>query len=135
MNESQTIYPDGRCEIIVHLGMPLAMLDPDHGWMPQQHAMFAGQLRTAIRLAARGPVDCIGICLRPAASACIADRPLSEFRDRVIDLGDVDRAFAARLESAARKFDQGVDRGELWRVLRSKLLGYAVDPRLELAIE
>jgi len=29
--EPQTIYPDGRCELITHLGQPMRFFEPDGG--------------------------------------------------------------------------------------------------------
>ncbi|HEY9442989.1 MAG TPA: DUF6597 domain-containing transcriptional factor, partial [Gemmatimonadales bacterium] len=60
----QTIVPDGRCEIVLHLGEPFAELDGAGRASPQRRALAAGQLTAPFRLAARPGADVIGIRLR-----------------------------------------------------------------------
>nr|MBA3487610.1 AraC family transcriptional regulator [Lysobacter sp.] len=82
----QTIYPDGRCELIAHLGRPMQLLQLDGSSSAQATTLFAAQQRQAIRLRATGEVACIGLRLRPAASALVAGRALPSLRDRIVDL-------------------------------------------------
>lgn len=101
--EPQTIYPDGRCEVIVHLAGPMQILGTDGRWLTQSRCLFAAQSRAAIRLRAVGALDCLGARLRPAASsswtnALAADaRPLASLVDRVVDLRLLDAHWAQEL--------------------------------------
>ncbi len=109
----QTIYPDGRCEVIVHLAVPMEILGADGLWRAQGRCLFAAQTRTAIRLRAAGPLDCLGARLHPAASAALlapqaaapaAPPSLAALVDRVVDLQSLDAPLAQAL---ARHVDAG----------------------------
>lgn len=108
--EPQTIYPDGRCEIIVHLAAPMQMLGADGLWRAQSRFLFAAQSRAAIRLRAVGALDCLGARLHPAASAAVIDpqaadsRPLASLVDQVVDLKLLDARWAQEM---SRHLDDG----------------------------
>jgi AraC-like DNA-binding protein len=99
----QTIYPDGRCEIIVHLAVPMHILGADGIWRAQSRCLFAAQARAAIRLRAVGALDCLGARLHPAASSALIDpqasgsRTLASLVDRVVDLDLLDARLAQAL--------------------------------------
>ena len=133
-SEPQTIYPDGRCELMVHLKTPMQMFETGRGWRRQERVLFAGQLRSAIRLAARGEVECVGVRLLPAASASVVKTPLSGYRDRVVDLSSIDPDFAADLLTSVRAFVANASGSAFWTVLESRLLEYAIDSRMTLAV-
>lgn len=98
--EPQTIYPDGRCEIIVHLAAPMQILGADGLWRAQSRCLFAAQARAAIRLRAVGALDCLGARLHPAASCAVIDpqaadsQTLASLVDRVVDLKLLDARWA-----------------------------------------
>jgi AraC-like DNA-binding protein len=126
----RTIYPDGCCELIAHLGEPPHAFDARTGWRPQARQLFAAQQRTAVRL--RAAVDCVGVRLQPAASAAVVDAP-GNWRDRIADLAEIDAGFAARFAAAARSHVDAND-AALWALLEERLLRYAPDARIETAI-
>lgn len=127
--DPQTIYPDGCCELIVHLAAPMRALGAQ-GWHVQAPTLFAAQQRTAVRLAAQDSVHCIGVRLRPAASAAVAARALPALRDRIVDLATLDADFSAALRSAAAGTNaDSVD--ALWPLLETRLLPFAIDPRID----
>ncbi len=128
----QTIYPDGRCEIIVHLAGPPRCWDAADGWHEQARTLFAAQRVTAVRLASRGALDCVGVRLMPAASALVAPRGLGQLRDRIVDLATLDSPLSQALRGAARRFAAG-DAGALWRLLERRCAAHAVDARIERA--
>lgn len=108
--EPQTIYPDGRCEIIVHLAAPMQILCADGTWQAQSRCLFAAQSRAAIRLRAIGALDCLGARLHPAASAAVIDPQatgsltLASLVDRVVDLKLIDARWAREV---GRHLDNG----------------------------
>lgn len=98
----QTIYPDGRCELIVHLARPMQIRAAGGPWRTQCRTLFAAQARSAIRLRAAGAVDCIGVRLRPEASAALFDPAgatpsLAALVDQVVDLRDIAPALSDAL--------------------------------------
>lgn len=98
--EPQTIYPDGRCEVIVHLAEPMQMLGADGTWQTQSRCLFAAQSRSAIRLRASGPLDCLGARLRPAAGSTVltgGSPALASLMDQVVDLDLLDARWAREI--------------------------------------
>ncbi len=131
----ETIYPDGRCEFIVHLGTPMARHEGDAPPVRQASVLFAGQLTQAIRLSAHGPLDCIGVRIRPEASACMAGTSVADFRERVVDLTAVDSKLAEALSSHAAAFAKCGDRGPLEALLADRCRGAPVDPAIARVVE
>jgi AraC-like DNA-binding protein len=131
----QTIFPDGRCELIVHLGRPPRAWDPAHGWHVQPRVLFAAQFRTAVRLQSRGDLDCVGIRLMPAASAAAVGAPLAGLRDRIHDLSKLAPRFARPLAEAARRFAEAAEDRALAALLEAQLTAYPVDARIERAVQ
>lgn len=130
----QTVYPDGRCELIVHLGVPMSRFGLDAGWQVQARCLFAAQLRSAIRLAARGPVDCVGVRLQPAASHAIVGAALPGLVEQVIDLAPLAPTFASRLDAACIRFADSDDPQPLWTVLQAELAAVALDALIEAVL-
>jgi AraC-like DNA-binding protein len=128
----QTIYPDGQCELIVHLGPPPECWDAVAGWHRQASSLFAAQRVTAVRLRATQPLDCLGVRLRPAASALLGARALEAHRDRIADLAGIDRALSRSLRAAMRNFARGDD-ANLWRLLARICARHSLDARIESA--
>ena len=79
----------------------MARQQPEGRWEDQSRVLFAGQLTEAIRLMPRGPTDCVGFRLRPAASRSVAGQLLPSWRDQVVDLGPLVPEFAEGLVRAA----------------------------------
>ena len=63
--EPQRIVPDGRCELVVHLGAPYREVGADE---PQPRVVFAGQLTRPLWLQATGPCSVIAARFRPGAA-------------------------------------------------------------------
>ncbi len=124
---AQTIYPDGRCELIAHLARPMQLLQLDGSWRAQATTLFAAQQRQAIRLRATGEVDCIGLRLRPAVSALVAGGVLPALRDRIVDLAHLAPGVSSLLAKAAVDFRRDGDAGRFWQRLRPSLLTHSPD--------
>lgn len=125
----QTIYPDGRCELIAVLGARSRVWDSVMGWHQQAGTLYAAQRVTAVQLEATGAMDDIGIRLQPAASALIT-RDLEPLRDRVVDLASLDARVSQSLDEAARAFARD-DFEPLWRLLERLAAAFAIDAKIE----
>ena len=132
--DAQTIYPDGHCELIAHLGHPMRAHHAQLGWQMQRSLLFAAQHRTAIKLSASGPLDCFGVRLQPSASAAVAGRALGGLRDQVIDLATLDSEFAAQFSRVVAycAATDGMER--LWSLLAARFQALAIDARIESAV-
>jgi len=130
----QTIYPDGRCELLAELGVPLRFHDAGGGIRADQAMCFAAQQRGPIRLQAAGAVHCIGVRLTPACSALIAGARLPGLRDRAPDLCTLDPVFAADFQCAAQASVRSTSTEPLWRLLRVRCTDFTPDPLVERAV-
>jgi AraC-like DNA-binding protein len=129
--EAQTIYPDGCCELIVHLATPPRGWDAQRGWHDQAATLFAAQHLGPVRLLATSPIDCVGLRLQPEASAILGGRSL--VRDRILDLADVDPPFSRALRRAARAFAKG-ETGVLWSLVKRRLASQPIDEAVAGAV-
>jgi AraC-like DNA-binding protein len=130
----QTIYPDGRCELIVHLATPPRCWDVVAGWHAQARTLFAAQRVVAVRLETVAPLDCVGVRLRPAASNALLPGAAVRYRDRVIDLATLDAGLSRTLARAARRVAQAQPRA-LWELLTARCSAARLDERMGVAIE
>jgi AraC-like DNA-binding protein len=130
----QTIYPDGRCELIVHLATPPRCWDAVRGWHAQARTLFAAQRVVAVRLEATGPLDCIGVRLRPTLSNALLPGAGALHRDQVVDLAGLDAALGRALTRAARQFTRGAPQ-PLWRLLAKRCGAVSIDTRVAAAVE
>lgn len=73
------MLPDGRMEIVFHLGDPPRV----GGWI-QPRAVVAGQIESALELSPNGAVDAIGVRLRPESGGGLF--PAAELRGGVYEL-------------------------------------------------
>jgi methylphosphotriester-DNA--protein-cysteine methyltransferase len=122
--EAQTIYPDGCCEIIVHLGTAPQGWDAQRGWHAQAPTLFAAQHLGAVRLLATRPLHCLGLRLHPDASTVLGAGTM--VRDRILDLAALDAALSRALRRAARAFVAG-EPAALWRLVATRLAHSPVD--------
>jgi len=128
----QTIYPDGRCELIAQIGGQSRLWDAVEGWHLQAQTLFAAQRVTAVRFEPIGRLDDVGVRLQPAASSLVT-RELAAMRDRVVDLAGIDRGTSRSLDTAARAFVVGKPE-PLWRLLSRLCDAHRVDNRIEAAV-
>jgi AraC-like DNA-binding protein len=98
----QTIVPDGRAEIVLHLGEPFAEMDPTGRALPQGRALVAGQLTAPLRIASRARADVVGIRLRTGAAQRLLAPSQSELTGRVVPLAVVMRGLEPCLLDAVR---------------------------------
>ncbi len=129
----QTIYPDGRCEIIVHLLSRPRCWDTVAGWHVQAMTLFAAQRVAAVRLELNRPLDCVGFRLQPAASAAIVSGHPQNLRDRIVDLAGIDRGFSNALRGAVRAFVDGSE-AAAWQLMARRIAMHELDARIEAAV-
>jgi len=131
----QAIYPDGRCELIVHLGTPMRLLSSDGSREQQAHCLFAGQQTQAIRLQAQSTVDCVGIRLNPAASSLAIGGDAQVFADQIVDLASLNPEFSKDLIYAVRDFSETRDMTRLTGLLLNRFESQQLNVRLEACVQ
>jgi AraC-like DNA-binding protein len=128
---TQTIYPDGCCELIVHLATPPRAWDEQRGWHDQTDTLFASQHLGPVRLQATRPMECVGLRLQPEASSALGGRTL--VRDHILDLAAIDATLARALRSAIRGFVAG-DAAALWRLVERRIAEQPIDEPVSRAV-
>lgn len=116
---AQTIYPDGCCELILHLGTPMQRWRPVDDWQPQSACLYAAQQRSAVRLRAAGPLDCIALRLQPWASSLATGTRLPELRDEILPLAGIAAPLAQVLAEHLPRLDD--DAARAWAALDEAL--------------
>ena len=130
----RTIYPDGRCELVAHFAQPPRALHAPGGWQLQARKLFVAQQRGPVRLVAEGRLDCVGVRLRPAASAVVVEEPV-QWRDRVADLAELDGEFATHFAAAGARFRADPADAAFWSLIGSRVLTCDIDERIETAVD
>lgn len=133
-SHTEVVYPDGCCELIAHRKTPMHAYGAETGWRRQERCVFAAQQRSAIRLAARSDVDCIGVRLQPAASAVLVEPSLADLHDHIVDLAALNAKFAMRFVAAATQVAAGTSIADVWDLLECHLLPLQIDERIENAV-
>jgi AraC-like DNA-binding protein len=80
----ERIVPDGRCELIVHLGDPFAESDGAGPERIQPRALFAGQLSRPLWLRATGAAHVLGVRFHAAGARRFLGMPLWHATDKRI---------------------------------------------------
>lgn len=131
----QTIYPDGRCELLAELGVPLRFHGADGEIRSDQPFCFAGQQSGPIRLQAIGEVHCIGLRLAAACGGLVVGARLPELRDRAPDLYTLDALFAEEFSRAARTSVETGSPQPLWSLMRRRCAAFVPDALAERAVD
>ena len=88
-SDLERIAPDGRCELVVHLGKPYSEASATRETV-QARALFAGQLTRPLLLRGRGPTWSVAARFRPAAAGVFLHQPASAATDRRVPLEAID---------------------------------------------
>lgn len=131
----QAVYPDGRCELLAELGVPLRFHGPDGEVRADQAFCFAAQQLGPIRLQATGPVHCIGVRLAAACGGLVAGALLPGLRNHAPDLHSLDDAFATQFQAAARASAESRSPQPLWELMRSRCAAFEPDALAERAAD
>ena len=93
---AEPVLPDGRVELIVHLGDPF-VLEREGRREAQPRALLAGPGTAPVLLAPTGRIDVIGVRLEAGVAAELVDVPVAELVDRIPALDALARDFARGL--------------------------------------
>jgi AraC-like DNA-binding protein len=93
----QPIVPDGRLELVLHLGEPFSRLAASGAATPQHAFLVSGQLTRPLTLLPSAEADVVGVRLHPLGAHALLGIPLDELADEVVPLDEVDRRLRAAL--------------------------------------
>ncbi|MEZ4588091.1 MAG: AraC family transcriptional regulator [Gemmatimonadales bacterium] len=101
--DGEPILPDGRPELIFHLGEPFALETAHGGEERQTDALFAGQLVSPLRVRSSAGGDVVGIRLRPEAAPALTGESADRMTGRVPPLADLARGISRELLGLLRR--------------------------------
>ena len=130
----QPVVPDGRLELLVHLGDPFSRLTRDGSSHRQDRLLLAGQLTGPIHLAPRGWMDVVGIRFTPLGAHAILTMPLAPLSNQVVSLVEIHPRLARELETAATRPLGRRERAQLILHVLSRFISDDPDPRIGAAL-
>lgn len=92
----QPVVPDGRIELVAHLGEPFSRLDAGGRVTRQDDFLVSGHLTRPLTLVPAGHADVVGVRLEPLGAHLLLGTSLDEITDQVVPIADV----APRLRAA-----------------------------------
>jgi AraC-like DNA-binding protein len=99
----QTVVPDGRVEVVLHLAEPFAAVSPDGTARRQARALAAGQLLGPLILEPSAEADVMGIRFRTTGGGAVLGGALPALTGLVVPLAEVAPDLEARLVAAAAR--------------------------------
>jgi AraC-like DNA-binding protein len=112
----QRIVPDGRAEIVIHLGDPFEE-HRDGSWHAQSSAALCGQITGPLMLRGTGVTHTCGVRLRSWATGSVAGESAARLTDVAVDTSVLARPLRELIVEAVRTDD--VDRLRTFHVERS----------------
>ena len=96
----EPIFPDGRVEIVVHLGARPRLLGQVHA---QPELVVVGQMTTALRLQPISGLHAIGIRFTPAGARTWLGAPVDECTNRIEGFDQINRHASAMIRDAVHR--------------------------------
>ncbi|HEY6391252.1 MAG TPA: helix-turn-helix domain-containing protein [Bryobacteraceae bacterium] len=93
----QTIFPDGRMDLVFQLGDPFEQVHENGIRVMQSRCLLAGQLSNPITIAPSGDVRTLGVRFRPHGAQAFLRFPLNEVAGRILPLEDIWGRFAREI--------------------------------------
>jgi AraC-like DNA-binding protein len=124
---AEPIFPDGRVEIVIHLGDRPVMAN---GLSAQPDVIVVGQMTSAVRLQPVTRLHAVGVRFTPTGARSWFEAPLHELTDRVAAMEDISRVTAMKLRDAVHQVPTPQERvRRIERVLRTALRTVLTAPR------
>jgi AraC-like DNA-binding protein len=128
------VFPDGRPELVVHLGDPFDRIDDNLERARQPLVILAGQLTRRLVLCPTGNIATVGIRFHPHGASAIVREPQDRLVGETLDAADVSAPLARAAAAVQRRTSSVQDAAALLQArLASLRAGRRVDPRVALA--
>lgn len=85
---AESVFPDGRVEMVFHLGDPFLHVPAGGTPSAQPAAMVVGPTTRPMRIAASGAVDVVGIRFEPHGAPLVLGLPSGELVDGMVPLAE-----------------------------------------------
>jgi AraC-like DNA-binding protein len=93
----QTIFPDGRMELVFQLGDPFERVHERGNRVTQARCLLVGQIPHPITIMPGGNVSSLGIRFRPHGAQAFLRFPLDEVAGQILPLEDIWGVFAGEV--------------------------------------
>jgi AraC-like DNA-binding protein len=125
----QRIVPDGRPELIIHLGDSFAH---QRGaiWEPQPECFFVGQISGPMLLRPTGRTNTLGIRFHPHGASRLFRLPLEELSGRSVPIRDLSPALDLELSSVRDLRTTSLQVSQVDRVVQRRLVRSARKDRM-----
>ena len=129
--EAQPIFPDGRCELILHLGDPFDRIDETGRADRQSTMIFAGQLTSRLVLQPTGRIAIVGVRFHPYGAAAAVAPPQRDLAGQTIDVASVDARLGRSLREVQEQASSTLDAvARVQALLLRHCATVAPDPRV-----
>src|SRR5215471_11698787 len=135
---AERVLPDGRLELVVHLGDPFDLVSPAGIRERQPRALFVGQQESHVLLEPVGRISVFGVCFHPDGAAAFARWPQQETAGRILPLEDLWGEAARSFEEQVRNAGNGNHSSRIAIAegfLRRQMQHRDVDLRLRAAVD
>ena len=129
----QTIFPDGRMDVVIQLRNPFVRIHNDGQVERQPSALLVGQMRGYVKIAPSGRVHSFGIRFRPGGSEALLRVPAGETANSILPLGDVAGPFASDLRDVLESSSEPANAVD--RYLATQLRGVREQPVVDSALD
>jgi len=131
----QPILPDGRPELVVHIGEPFFRVSGAGVRVRQPGVLWAGQLRRQLLLQPSGRIGIVGVRFHPHAGPSLFRMPQHEVTDRTPEVRDLNPALAADLARVRDSITTvAAAAAEVERIVARHLEPDRLDARIEWAV-
>lgn len=103
--QDQPVLPDGRPELVVHLGDPFARVECDGTAVRQAPILLAGQLTEPLTLRPTGSIAIVGVRFFPYGAAALGVGSMSQLSGLTVGARDVSTPLGRALESVRNATD------------------------------
>jgi AraC-like DNA-binding protein len=129
------VLPDGRPELVVHLGDPFERLHANGRYEQQPLALFAGQLSSQLVLRPTGRVAVLGVRFRPDGAAALFGEPQHRLTDLTVSVEEISVRLAHAIECARGASDDPGQVAARLQTILASVARPAIDPRVRYVVD
>jgi AraC-like DNA-binding protein len=134
-HDPEPILPDGRPELILHLGSPFERVGSDGASERQPTRLVAGQLTGQLLVRPTGTIAVLGVRFHPHGAAAVFDAPQHELTGQPMALDAIAPPLARTLAAVQNRTADPLEAAVLvQRALVGSVDRARLDPRIALAV-
>jgi AraC-like DNA-binding protein len=131
---AEPVLPDGRPELILHVGDPFDRIEADGSGSRQASVLYAGQVTSPLVLRPSGRIAVLGVRFHPYGAAAILRHPQHELAGLTLEVDAVSAPLRRALEQVEDSGDLARAAERVQHVLLRHCDPAAIDPRVRFAV-